>query len=222
MGVPVFGPIARALFGTRNQRMVKRYLRIVAEVNRLEPTIRPLTDAQLREKTAEFRRRFKAGEKTILVNNPNWWDKPTHNLTEVIFTPVSNPATRIGDPNNLFTNGQDEQCRPIDGTPGSAANAAQIAAVDKAEQKIAQAQIQKITGFQFENLARVIDAYSVVGGSTLFGWDYLAGMLICHEAGAVTMERDGADPVVRDAETRRPLVASTRELATHLNRKKEL
>jgi peptide/nickel transport system substrate-binding protein len=37
----------------------------------------------------------RAGEKTILVNNPNWWDKPAHNLTEVIFTPVSNPATRI-------------------------------------------------------------------------------------------------------------------------------
>jgi len=67
MGVPVFGPIARALFGTRNQRMVKRYLRIVADVNRLEPTMRPLTDAQLREKTAEFRRRFKAGEKTMAL-----------------------------------------------------------------------------------------------------------------------------------------------------------
>src|SRR5438067_1075660 len=37
----------------------------------------------------------KAGEKTILVPNPNWWDKPTHNLTEVIFTPVANPATRV-------------------------------------------------------------------------------------------------------------------------------
>jgi peptide/nickel transport system substrate-binding protein len=37
----------------------------------------------------------KAGEKTILVPNPGWWDKPTHNLTEVIFTPVANPATRV-------------------------------------------------------------------------------------------------------------------------------
>src|SRR5260370_30394641 len=37
----------------------------------------------------------RAGEKTILVPNPNWWDKPTHNLTEVIFTPVANPATRV-------------------------------------------------------------------------------------------------------------------------------
>lgn len=37
----------------------------------------------------------KAGEKTVLVVNPGWWDKPTHNLTEVIFTPVANPATRV-------------------------------------------------------------------------------------------------------------------------------
>jgi cytochrome c peroxidase len=75
--------------------------------------------------------------------------------------PGSNPAARVGDPNNLFTNGNDAQCRPVDGTPGSTANAAQIAQVDHAEQQIAQAQIQNITGFQFEELARVIDAYSV-------------------------------------------------------------
>ncbi|TXL76319.1 ABC transporter substrate-binding protein [Vineibacter terrae] len=37
----------------------------------------------------------RAGEKTILVPNPSWWDKPKHNLTEVIFTPVTNPATRV-------------------------------------------------------------------------------------------------------------------------------
>ena len=37
----------------------------------------------------------RAGEKTILVANPTWWDKPVHNLTEVIFTPVPNAATRI-------------------------------------------------------------------------------------------------------------------------------
>jgi peptide/nickel transport system substrate-binding protein len=37
----------------------------------------------------------KAGEKTILTPNPAWWDKPRHNLTEVIFTPVANAATRV-------------------------------------------------------------------------------------------------------------------------------
>ena len=37
----------------------------------------------------------RADERTVLVPNPTWWDKPTHNLTEVIFTPVANPATRV-------------------------------------------------------------------------------------------------------------------------------
>ncbi len=36
----------------------------------------------------------RAGEKTILVPNPAWWDKPVHNITEVIFTPVPNAAPR--------------------------------------------------------------------------------------------------------------------------------
>jgi myo-inositol-1(or 4)-monophosphatase len=67
-----------------------------------------------------------------------------------------------------------------------------------------------------------LDAYSVVGRSTLFGWDYLAGMLICSEAGAVTLERDGADAVVRDDGTRRPLVAATQALAEELVAKGEL
>ena len=68
----------------------------------------------------------------------------------------------------------------------------------------------------------MLDAYSVVGKSTLFGWDYLAGMLICSEAGAVTVDRDGADVVVRDDGTRRPVVASTRLLAERLLAKEEL
>jgi myo-inositol-1(or 4)-monophosphatase len=62
----------------------------------------------------------------------------------------------------------------------------------------------------------VLDAYTLVGGSTLYGWDYLAGLLICREAGAIVTERDGADPVVRDDEPRRPIVAATAELAAQL------
>jgi peptide/nickel transport system substrate-binding protein len=33
--------------------------------------------------------------KTVLVPNPNWWDKPEHNLTEVEFSVISNPGTRV-------------------------------------------------------------------------------------------------------------------------------
>ena len=30
----------------------------------------------------------------MLVVNPNWWDKPRHNLTDVVFTPIQSDATR--------------------------------------------------------------------------------------------------------------------------------
>lgn len=62
----------------------------------------------------------------------------------------------------------------------------------------------------------VLDAYLVAGRSTLFGWDYLAGLLICREAGASEGERDGRELVVRDASRRRPLWAATPELARRL------
>jgi preprotein translocase subunit SecA len=65
MGVPIFGPLARRIFGTRNQRMVKRYLRVVSQVNQLESATRQLTDEQLRGKTEDFRRRFRDGAQRL-------------------------------------------------------------------------------------------------------------------------------------------------------------
>ena len=35
------------------------------------------------------------GVKTVWKRNPNWWDKPRHNLDEVVFTPIPNEATRV-------------------------------------------------------------------------------------------------------------------------------
>ena len=32
--------------------------------------------------------------KTVLAANPGWWDKPKHNLTDVVFTPIKSDATR--------------------------------------------------------------------------------------------------------------------------------
>ncbi|MBM4113146.1 MAG: preprotein translocase subunit SecA, partial [Phycisphaerae bacterium] len=61
MPVPVFSKLAKLIFGTRNQRMVKRYLRIVRQVSQHEDAVRALSDSQLRERTAEFRRRVKEG-----------------------------------------------------------------------------------------------------------------------------------------------------------------
>src|SRR5215472_8186799 len=36
-----------------------------------------------------------AGVKTVFKPNQNWWGKPEHNLDEVIFTTISNDATRV-------------------------------------------------------------------------------------------------------------------------------
>jgi len=36
-----------------------------------------------------------AGVRTVFKVNPNWWGKPEHNLTEIIFTPIASDATRV-------------------------------------------------------------------------------------------------------------------------------
>ena len=68
----------------------------------------------------------------------------------------------------------------------------------------------------------VLDAYLTVGRSTLYGWDYLAGLLICQEVGVSTTERQGRDLVVRDDASRRPIVAATAPLAERLKQEEEL
>ncbi len=50
------------VFGSRNDRMIKRYNQRVEAINALEEQVRKLTDAELREKTAEFRERTGNGE----------------------------------------------------------------------------------------------------------------------------------------------------------------
>ncbi|UCD76239.1 MAG: hypothetical protein JSV91_04810, partial [Phycisphaerales bacterium] len=53
----------KKVFGTRNERMVKRYLRIVDQVNNYSDEFAALTDPELRAKTDEFRKRISEGEK---------------------------------------------------------------------------------------------------------------------------------------------------------------
>ena len=55
MGVPVISTVGRKIFGSRNDRMVKRYLKLVEQVSSREAETRVLTDAELYVKTAEFR-----------------------------------------------------------------------------------------------------------------------------------------------------------------------
>ena len=51
-----------SIFGSRNDRLLKQYRRVVAEVNALEPQFEALDDAALQAKTAEFRQRVAGGE----------------------------------------------------------------------------------------------------------------------------------------------------------------
>ena len=58
----MIGSLARKLFGSANDRYVKRQYKIVEKINSLEPTIAPLSDEELKAKTEEFRERIKQGE----------------------------------------------------------------------------------------------------------------------------------------------------------------
>jgi fructose-1,6-bisphosphatase/inositol monophosphatase family enzyme len=56
----------------------------------------------------------------------------------------------------------------------------------------------------------MLDGYAVIGGSSLGSWDYLGGMLICTEAGAVLAESGGRDLVtLAHSERRTPIAAAT-------------
>ena len=46
------------VFGSANERLLKKLWPVVAEINRLEPTIKTLSDEQLRAKTEELRSRL--------------------------------------------------------------------------------------------------------------------------------------------------------------------
>ena len=49
------------LFGSRNDRLLKQYRKTVERINALEPSLESLSDADLRAKTDEFKRRIADG-----------------------------------------------------------------------------------------------------------------------------------------------------------------
>ncbi|HXH02896.1 MAG TPA: preprotein translocase subunit SecA [Candidatus Competibacteraceae bacterium] len=54
--------VLKKIFGSRNDRVLKRMRKVVAEINALEPAIAALSDAELRAKTDEFKNRLAKGE----------------------------------------------------------------------------------------------------------------------------------------------------------------
>ena len=58
----MIGGVLKKIFGSQNERILKKIAPIVDEINGFEPEIRKLSDAQLRGKTAEFKQRLENGE----------------------------------------------------------------------------------------------------------------------------------------------------------------
>jgi preprotein translocase subunit SecA len=58
----LLGKVLKSIFGSRNERVLKTMMPVVAAVNALEPEMERLTDAELRAKTDEFRKRHADGE----------------------------------------------------------------------------------------------------------------------------------------------------------------
>ena len=58
----MFGAIARRLFGTANDRLLKTFAKQVDAINALEPSLVALTDEQLRARTQWLRDRLDKGE----------------------------------------------------------------------------------------------------------------------------------------------------------------
>ncbi len=58
----MFDSFLTKIFGSRNDRLIKQYRRKVALINKLEPEIQKLSDADLAKKTEEFRARYAKGE----------------------------------------------------------------------------------------------------------------------------------------------------------------
>ncbi|MBR1825139.1 MAG: preprotein translocase subunit SecA [Alphaproteobacteria bacterium] len=58
----MLGQIARKIFGSANDRFVKKQYKIVNQINALEPDFIKLSDEELKAKTTEFRKRLEKGE----------------------------------------------------------------------------------------------------------------------------------------------------------------
>jgi len=57
----MLGRTLAKIFGSKNDRMIKQYRRVVRVINDLEATVEPLSDAELAAKTDEFRERLAQG-----------------------------------------------------------------------------------------------------------------------------------------------------------------
>ena len=58
----MIGKLVKAIFGSKNERELKRMGKVVVKINALEPEMQKLSDEQLKAKTEEYRARYAQGE----------------------------------------------------------------------------------------------------------------------------------------------------------------
>ena len=58
----MIGKFLKEVFGSKNERELKRMAPIVDTINQLEPQYQALSDADLKAKTLEFKERYTKGE----------------------------------------------------------------------------------------------------------------------------------------------------------------
>lgn len=60
--------------------------------------------------------------RTVFVKNADWWDKPQHNIDEIVYTPISNAATRVAallsGEVDFIRNAPSQDIDRIESTPG--------------------------------------------------------------------------------------------------------
>ena len=91
------------VFGTHNERELKKLKPRVERINALEPEIRKLTDAELRAKTDEFRRRVQErlallqepGEEEMDADRRKLWEKEQHSAIEEALDAVLEEAFAV-------------------------------------------------------------------------------------------------------------------------------
>ena len=56
--------ILKKVFGSRNDRLLRKYSQYVRAINELEPATEALSDGELRAKTDEFKKRVSDGQRS--------------------------------------------------------------------------------------------------------------------------------------------------------------
>jgi preprotein translocase subunit SecA len=100
------GKVLTKVFGSRNERLLKRYLKIVAQINAMELEVQKLTDPQLKARTHELRTGLMAGKLRSAEVLPEAFaiirESMDRNIgIRTIFNPVQDEMAAKFDPDRL-------------------------------------------------------------------------------------------------------------------------